>query len=128
MASIMARFLPRTEDWVIKPSRGEIWTANFNPTVGREQSGLRPCLVVSADGLNHSPADITIVIPITSKAKGIASHVQINPPEGGLTMRSFIKCEDIRSISTDRLVKQLGVVPAATLSDVASKLKFLLNL
>ena len=127
MASTLARFLPGTEDWVIKPSRGEIWTADFNPTVGREQS-VNPCLVVSADGLNHSPADITIVIPITSKAKGIASHVQIDPPEGGLTMRSFIKCEDIRSISTDRLVKQLGVVPAPILSDVASKLRFLLNL
>jgi len=52
----------------------------------------------------------------------------MNPPEGGLTMRNFIKCEDIRSISADRLVKQLGVVQATTLSEVANKLKFLLNL
>jgi mRNA interferase MazF len=113
---------------VAKPSRREIWTANFRPTIGHEQSGLCPCLVISADGLNHSAADLTIVIPITSKAKGIASHVEVNPPEGGLTMRSFIKCEDIRSISTDRLVKSLGTLTAETLSDVATKLQFLLNL
>ncbi len=85
------------------PSRGEIWTADFSPTIGREQAGLRPCLIVSADGLNRSRAELVIVLPITSKAKGIPSHVEVNPPEGGLTVRSFIKCEDIRSISTTRL-------------------------
>jgi len=70
----------------------------------------------------------TIISPLPSKAERIASHVEINPPDGGLTLRNFIKCEDIRSISTDRLVKQLGVVQATTLSEVANKLKFLLNL
>lgn len=70
---------------MIKPSRGEVWTANFSPTIGREQAGLRPCLIVSADGLNHSRAEIVIVAPITSKAKNIPSHVEITAPEGGLT-------------------------------------------
>lgn len=43
-------------------------------------------------------------------------------------MRSFIKCEDIRSISTDRLVRLLGPVNLSTLSQVGEKLRLLLNL
>ena len=110
------------------PSRGEVWTVNLNPTQGREQSGMRPCLIISADGLNHSRAELAIIIPITSKRKGIPSHVEVNPPEGGLTMPSFIKCEYIRSVSTNRLVQMLGTVTLSTLSQVGEKLRLLLNL
>jgi mRNA interferase MazF len=78
--------------------------------------------------LNHSSAEIVIVIPITSKAKGIPSHVEVNPPEGGLQVRSFIKCEDIRSISTDRLVSVMGTVTIPTLDAVGQRLRLLLNL
>lgn len=108
--------------------RGEVWFVDLNPTQGREQSGRRPCLIVSDDRFNRSAADLVIVIPITSKDKGIASHVEINPPEGGLQVRSFIKCEDIRSISTDRLVKVWGTVNLSTLESVGQRLRILLNL
>ncbi len=108
--------------------RGEIWFVDLDPTKGREQAGRRPCLIVSDDGLNRSPADLVIAIPITSKEKGIPSHVEINPPEGGLQIRSFIKCEDIRSISTGRLVKVLGAVKISTLDQVEQRLRLLLNL
>lgn len=108
--------------------RGEVWFVDLNPTQGREQSGRRPCLIVSDDRFNRSPADLVIVIPITSKDKGIPSHVEINPPEGGLNLRSFIKCEDIRSISTNRLVKVMGTVKIPTLDGVGQRLRLLLNL
>jgi mRNA interferase MazF len=108
--------------------RGEIWFIDLNPTKGREQAGRRPCLIVSDDRLNRSPADLVIAIPITSREKGIPSHVEVNPPEGGLQIRSFIKCEDIRSISTDRLIKLLGAVKISTLGQVEERLRLLLNL
>jgi len=108
--------------------RGEIWFVDLDPTRGREQAGRRPCLIVSDDRFNRSPADLIIAIPITSKDKRIPSHVEINPPEGGLQLRSFIKCEDIRSISTHRLVKVMGSVTVATLDKVGQRLRLLLNL
>jgi mRNA interferase MazF len=52
----------------------------------------------------------------------------MNPPEGGLQVRSFIKCEDVRSVSTERLVKMMGTVKVATLNGVAERLRLLLNL
>ena len=101
---------------------------DLNPTKRREQSGRRPCLVISDDRLNRSPADLVIVVPITSKDKRIPSHVELSPPEGGLQVRSFIKCEDVRSISTERLVKLLGTAKTATLESVADRLRLLLSL
>jgi mRNA interferase MazF len=69
-----------------------------------------------------------IVIPITSKAKGIRTHVQMQPPEGGLTTISYAKCEDIRSISKDRLSRRMGAVTPATMASIELVLRALLVL
>ena len=47
------------------PARGEIWLADLAPTRGREQSGLRPVLILSIDDFNEGPADLVIVVPKT---------------------------------------------------------------
>lgn len=102
--------------------------ADFGAGRGHEQAGLRPSLVMSHDGFNQGAADLVIVIPITSKAKGIRTHVEILPPEGGLTMRSYAKCEDIRSISTDRLMRRMGVLSQVTMANVEQIVRALLVL
>lgn len=89
-----------------KPSRGEVWLVNLDPTKGREQAGSRPALVISVDALNHGPADRCVVLPITSKVKNIAFHVALCPPEGGVQHHSFMKCEDVRSVSQSRLLER----------------------
>jgi mRNA interferase MazF len=111
-----------------EPSRGEIWLVNLDPTKGREQAGSRPALIVSVDRFNHGAADLVIACPITSKAKGITTHVQVDPPEGGLSLRSFIKCEDVRSISKARLLNRFGVVSANIMSEVEDRLAILLGI
>jgi mRNA interferase MazF len=69
-----------------------------------------------------------VVLPITTKAKGIPFHVPVDPPEGGLAERSFIKCEEPRSISTDRLAQCLGSVTPNTMDKVADSIRILLGL
>ena len=111
-----------------QPLRGEIWLVDLYPTRGREQSGHRPALVLSTDALNRSGADLLIVLPITSAAKAIRSHVRLDPPEGGVSVQSFIKCEDIRSISKQRLTKRWGAVSPATLRVVGQIMRDLLEI
>jgi mRNA interferase MazF len=111
-----------------EPKRGEIWLVNLNPTKGREPFGRRPALVISVDLFNQGPAELVVALPITSRAKGIPFHVPVDIPEGGLTKPSFIKCEDIRSISKGRLSKRLGQVSPVTLEAVEDRLRILLNL
>ncbi len=110
------------------PSRGEIWSVNLNPVRGHEQAGQRPGLVISADTFNHGPAGLVVIIPITAREKGIPFHVAINPPEAGVSKKSFIKCEDIRSVSTERLSKCLGNVSHGILEAVEDRLNILLDL
>jgi mRNA interferase MazF len=110
------------------PARGEIWLIDFDPTRGHEQSGTRPALVISVDIFNAGPAGLLIVCPITSVAKGIRSHVPIAPPEGGLTMASYVKCEDVRSVTTERIVRKFGRVTASTMSEVEARLRMLMGL
>jgi mRNA interferase MazF len=111
-----------------EPSRGDVWTINLHPTVGREQAGTRPALVVSVDKFNHGPADLVVVLPITSKNKNQPIHVPVKPPEGGLSMVSFVKCDDIRSVSKQRLKQFYGTVSAQTMAEVEKRIRILLNL
>lgn len=108
--------------------RGEIWLVRFDPVEGREQAGTRPALIVSIDKFNQGPADLAVVLPITSRDKTQPLHVRVQPPEGGLSMASFIKTEDIRSVSTRRLIERLGKVSPATLAQVELRIRTLLAL
>ena len=101
---------------------------NLDPTKGHEQAGTRPAMIVSVDTFNNGPAGLVVVLPITSQGKGIPFHVEIKPPEGGLTMRSFAKCEEPRCISKGRLSKRLGSVSDRTLEAVEDRIKIVLGL
>ncbi len=108
--------------------RGEVWLVNLDPTFGREQAGTRPALIISENIFNQGYAELVIVVPITSQNKGIRSHVKIIQGEAGLNMESFAKCEDVRSISKQRLIKKLGSISKQTTESIEEKLRFLLGL
>ncbi|ADL43318.1 transcriptional modulator of MazE/toxin, MazF [Caldicellulosiruptor obsidiansis OB47] len=108
--------------------RGEIWLVDLNPTRGHEQSGVRPAVIVSVDEFNSCPADLVVVVPITSKNKNIPLHVKIQPKESRLDRESFAKPEDIRSISKERLVKKIGKLSDGKLKEFEEKIKVLLGL
>jgi len=111
------------------PQRGEIWLADLNPTRGPEQAGARPVLIVSTNAFNHGPAGLVFVLPLTRTDRRIPIHVPIDPPEGGVTARSYILCDAIRSIAKDRLgAHTWGRVSPATLRKVEDNLRILMDL
>ena len=109
-------------------ARGGVWLIDFSPTIRREQSGKLPGLILSVDAFNRGPAELIVSAALTSKRKGIPLHVEIRPPEGGLTLVSYVKCEDIRSVSKLRLIKQLGQVTPGTMAAVEDRLRVLMGL
>lgn len=110
------------------PARGDVYLVHLGQTQGLEQGGKRPALVVSDDGYNRSAAGLVVVLPLTTRVTGIPSDVEMLPPAGGLSQRSFIRCDQIRSIATSRLFTRLGTVPPATMATVADWLRVLLAL
>lgn len=111
-----------------RPKRGEIWDVDLDPVTGHEQGGRRPALILSIDEFNDGPADLVTAIPVTSRDKKIRSHVRIEPPEGGCTEVSFIKAEEVRTISIRRLGGRRGSVSDITMAKVETIVRFLLKL
>jgi mRNA interferase MazF len=113
---------------VVSPLRGEIWAVNLDPTVGHEQAGLRPALVVSSDALNSAAWSLVVVLPITGTDRGFPSHVKLSPPEGGLTKPSVIMVEQPRTVSKSRLGRRFGIVSPETMEQVDELLRMVLDL
>jgi mRNA interferase MazF len=108
--------------------RGEVWLVDFGESVGHEQSGRRPAVVVSADPLNETRAGIVIVVPMTTAHRGLPSHVEIEPGGSGLDDLSYAKCEDIKSVSEQRLIARRGSAPDTVMFAIGRGLRFLLDL
>ncbi len=83
---------------------------------------------MSADPLNESRAGVVIVIPCTTTRRGLPSHIEIEPGRSGLDDVSYAKCEDVKSVSEQRLVTRLGSVVDESLFAIVRVLRFLLDL
>jgi len=110
------------------PKRGEIWLVNLNSIKGHEQAGICPVMVFSVNQFNKTKAELVIVIPITTANRGIPLHIEILPQSSNLKEISYIKCEDIRLISTERLMKSIGNVSENILKKVEEIVKMLLGM
>ena len=56
--------------------KGDIFYADLGETVGSEQSGIRPVLIIQNDvGNKYSPT--VIITPLTSKAKKLAQPTHV---------------------------------------------------
>ncbi len=108
--------------------RGEIWLVDFGEPVGHEQSRKRPAVIVSADPLNDSRAGVVIVVPTTTAARGLPSHIEIDPEHSGLDEVSYAKCEDVKSVSEQRLIARLGAASDEAIFQIVRALRFLLDL
>jgi len=105
--------------------RGDVWLINLNPGMGHEQSGIRPALIISDDLFNNGLSGLIIVLPITSKRKGLNTHIQIQA--NFLPSVSYIKTEDIRSVSVQRLFKRIGHLDQSVLLQAEYHLRYLLG-
>jgi len=90
--------------------RGDIWFVDWSPGRGSEQTGMRPAVIIQTDAANRNPHyPNTIVLTVSTKGKAVPFHVPVNPSEGnGLQEKSFVKCEQILTISKERLTRRVG--------------------
>jgi mRNA interferase MazF len=73
--------------------QGDIVFVNFDPTLGHEQAGFRPALVVSKTLYNQNTKQI-VVCPITSKAKPLPMRIQLDEKT---KTQGYIMCDQIRT-------------------------------
>ncbi len=109
---------------VSNPRRGHIVRVRLDPVVGSEQAGERPALVISSDAINQT-GPLVIVATITSRKteRIYPFEALLEPPEGGLTMRSKVSLVQLRGIDTRRIVGAYGEVSAVTMARVEEALR-----
>lgn len=109
------------------PSRGEIWVVDLHPARASDAKVVHRALVISVNELNHGAAGIATVLPMSDVDQHIATHVKVPAGEAMLTKDGFVKCEEIRSVSIERLTKRVGAVKAETLAAVMQNVGVLLG-
>ena len=92
-----------------------VW-AWLDPSVGREQSGRRPVIVIGGDGYLSTVESLAIVMPLTTTRRDWPNHVPVTPADL-LPEPSWIMTEQVRSISRDRLVEVIGKVTTHCLAE-----------
>jgi mRNA interferase MazF len=87
--------------------RGEIRWADLNPVRGREQSGLRPVLVLSQDVFNDRSGTV-IAVALTSQPQRAGFPLTLELQNKRLPKKSWVKISQIRTLAVERMGKVIG--------------------
>jgi mRNA interferase MazF len=92
---------------MVRILRGEIYWAELNPTLGHEQGGQRPVVILSHDIFNDR-SGIVIAVAITSQEPRAGFPLTLEITTAKLPKRSWARIGQIRTLSVERLGKKLG--------------------
>ena len=106
--------------------RGEIRWADLNPGVGREQTGLRPVLILSHDVFNRNSGAV-IATAITSHQQKAGFPLTFELKTSNLPKRSWVKISQIRTLSTERIGKLIGRLSDEELAKIIEGLDEIIN-
>lgn len=87
--------------------RGDIRWADLDPVRGHEQAGHRPVLVLSHDVFNER-SGTAIAVAVTIQELRAGFPLTLERQAEGLSKRSWVKVNQIRTLSTDRIGRRLA--------------------
>lgn len=107
------------------PDVGHLIWIDFDPSVGREQAGRRPAIVLSP-AVYNSKTSLAIVAPITNQKKGYPFEVEL-PPKSRLT--GVVLSDHLKNLDwNQRHATFAGVAPPAVITAIQQRLVHLLAL
>ncbi len=106
--------------------RGDVYWADLNPTIGHEQAGLRPVLIISNNIFNERSGTV-IALALTSQPQkaGFPLTFELSSPE--LPKRSWVKISQIRTLSTLRIKSKLATVSPVDVEYIIEGLNEIIN-
>ena len=109
--------------------QSEIWEINLSPTVGAEIKKKRPAVIINDDSIGVLP--LRVIVPITQwkdKFSGAIWMIRIEPDsQNRLLKLSAIDTFQIRSISTTRFIKKIGLISPDILSEIKTAVKAVID-
>ena len=107
--------------------RGEIRWADLNPVRGREQSGLRPVLVLSHD-VFYDRSGTIIAVALTSQPQRAGFPLTLELEAAKLPKRSWVKISQIRTLAVERIGARLGRASPEEISQVIEGLNEIIGI
>jgi mRNA-degrading endonuclease toxin of MazEF toxin-antitoxin module len=103
--------------------RGDIWLVNLDPTLGHEQKGRRPVLIVSPETFNRI-TKLPVVLPVTSGGNFARTAGFAVPLTGAETKTmGVVRCDQPRTLDlAARGGRKLESVPDAIMDEVLARL------
>lgn len=104
----------------------EVYICNLGENIGSEQNGLRPCIILQLDVLNKTSKNV-IIVPITSKSKkDLPTHVILTKEQYPFLhyRTNTVLCENIRSLSKDRLEKCIGQISTEDFDKIMDAMQY----
>lgn len=100
--------------------RGEIWLINLDPTIGAEIRKTRPVVIVNDDAVGVLP--LRVIVPITDwkqRYQNVPWMVRLTPDDdNGLSKTSAADAFQVRSVSQQRFIKQVGVITQSQIEEL----------
>lgn len=91
--------------------RGTVILLDLDPTVGREQRGVRPCIVVSDPEVTADQRfPLIAILPVTGTPGEGALYPMLQPGRSGLAKTSYALIDQLRSVDKRRIRRVFGVV------------------
>jgi mRNA interferase MazF len=113
----------------VKVDRGTVVLVELDPTLGHEQRGLRPCIVVSDPAVNLDPRfPLLAVVPVTGTAGEGALYPELAPGGSGIAKTSYALTDQVRSVDKRRIRKVFGSVTRGELAAIDLGLELFLGL
>lgn len=113
----------------MKPARGSVVVVELDPTVGREQRGIRPCIVVSdPDVIGDQRFPVVCVVPITGTSGEGLLYPPLAPGKSGLAKKSFALIDHLRSIDKRRIRRVFGELTREEIAAIDEGLAVFLGL
>lgn len=111
------------------PRRGEVYLVRFDPTEGHEIQKTRPAVVIQNDISNqYSPITIVAAVSLKFSDPPFPREVVIEPAESGLTQRSAVILNQIRSVDRRHLGRKMGTFSVQSMKRVDDALRISLGL
>ena len=101
--------------------RGDIRWADLSPTIGHEQAGRRPVLILSQDVFNRRSGTV-IAMAVASRPQRARFPLSYELVRGRLPKPSWIKISQIRTLSVDRIGRKIGRAEPEELSRIVDGL------
>ena len=100
--------------------RGDIYTVSLDPTIGHEQQGHRPVLIISPTAFNQA-TKLPVVLPITSGGE-FARRLGFAVPLTGIRTSGIVRCDQPRVLDIEaRHGKKVEALPTELLDEVLAK-------